>query len=59
MYSFRPRPEPVEREALVLALRLLLRERDEDEGPSAYRSEWRRAALEEAVSSSDEDERRT
>lgn len=55
MFSFRPRPEPVEREALLLALELLLRA-DGNERPSAYDSEWRRAALEEGVSSSDEDE---
>lgn len=55
MYSFRPGPEPVEREALLVALARLLGEQD-DEAPSAYRSEWRRAALEEGVSSSDENE---
>jgi hypothetical protein len=54
MYSFRPPPDPVEREALLLALERLLRE--EDEGPRAYHSEWRRAALDEGVSSADEKE---
>jgi hypothetical protein len=54
MYSFRPLPNAVEREALLLALERLLRE--EDEGPRAYRSEWRRAAFAEGVSSGDEEE---
>jgi hypothetical protein len=52
MYSFRPRPEPEELEALLLVLERLRREEDEA-APSGYRSEWRRAALEEGVSSSD------
>jgi hypothetical protein len=55
MYSFRPGPEPVEREALLLALGRLLGEQD-DEAPNVYRSEWRQAAIEEGVSSSDENE---
>jgi hypothetical protein len=53
MYSFRPPPEPAEREALLVALERLLRD---EEGHGAYRSEWRRAALEEGVSSGEEDE---
>jgi hypothetical protein len=52
MYSFRPEPEPAEREALVLALHRLL---ETDRRSGGYRSEWRRAALEEGVSA-DEDE---
>jgi hypothetical protein len=54
MYSFRPEPEPAEREALVLAIAQLLE--DEALPPSAYRSLWRRAALEEGVSDEGEDE---
>jgi hypothetical protein len=54
MYSFRPEPDPVERAALELALDRLLRE--EDRRPGAYRSEWRRAALEEGVAADEEDE---
>jgi hypothetical protein len=52
MYSFRPEPEPTERQTLILALEQLLG--DEDLRPAGYRSEWRRAALEEG--SWDEDE---
>jgi hypothetical protein len=52
MYSFRPEPEPAEREALLLALERLL----DEERPSPYRSEWRRAALEEGISAADVDE---
>jgi hypothetical protein len=54
MYSFRPEPEPAELEALVAALERLLA--GEDERPDAYRSRWRRAALEESVAPVDEDE---
>jgi hypothetical protein len=54
MYSFRPQPEPTELEALILALKRLLAA--ENERPDAYRSEWRRAALEEGVSPLGEDE---
>jgi hypothetical protein len=54
MYSFRPEPEPAERDALVLAIALLVE--DEAPPPSAYRSLWRRAALEEGVSDEGEDE---
>jgi hypothetical protein len=53
MYAFRPEPEPAEREALVLALEQLLGEEDR---PWPYRSEWRRAAFEEGVSTEDGDE---
>ena len=52
MYAFRPEPEPAEREALLLALERLL---DDEERPSPYRSEWRRAALEEGISAAEED----
>jgi hypothetical protein len=55
MYSFRPPPEPAERNALLLALERLLRREDHGRA-SAYGSEWRRAALEEGVSSSAEEE---
>jgi hypothetical protein len=54
MYSFRPQPEPAERRALLLALERLLPAKDEE--PSAYGSEWRRAAFEEGVSPGDEEE---
>jgi hypothetical protein len=49
MYSFDPEPERAELDALVAALERLL---DDDAGgqPAPYRSEWRRAALEEGVS---------
>jgi hypothetical protein len=53
MYSFRPEPEPVERKALELALDELLGA--ELEEPGVYQSEWRRTALEEAVSDGEED----
>jgi hypothetical protein len=53
MYAFRPEPQPSERSALERVLAKLL-ERDEP-GPPAYRSEWRRAALAEAVSADEED----
>jgi hypothetical protein len=52
MYSFRPEAEAAEREALTLALERLL----EEKPTNAYRSEWRRAALEEGVSPADEEE---
>jgi hypothetical protein len=53
MYSFRPQPEPAQLQALLAALERL----SEGEGrPFAYESEWRRAALEEAVSPGDDDE---
>jgi hypothetical protein len=55
MYSFRPQPEPAELQALLLALERLL-SGEEETRPFAYRSEWRRAGLEEAVSQGDEDE---
>lgn len=55
MYSFRPQPDPAEREAILLALKRLLPV-EVEEGPTAYRSEWRRVAFEEGVSSGDEDE---
>jgi hypothetical protein len=48
MYAFRPEPQHSERPALERALAKLF-ERDEA-SPPAYRSEWRRAALAEAVS---------
>jgi hypothetical protein len=51
MYVVRPQPEPEEREALELALGRLL---GADSGPAAYRSEWRRAALEEGVGMDEE-----
>jgi hypothetical protein len=53
MCSFRPEPEPFEREVLELALERLLSDRPVE--PAAYRSEWRRAALEEGVAGGDED----
>jgi hypothetical protein len=53
MYSFRPEPEPAEREALELALERLLG--DEFVEPAAYRSEWRRAALEEGVAGGEDE----
>jgi hypothetical protein len=53
-YSFRPEPEPAERKALELALDQLLGA--EVEEPSPYQGEWRRTALEEGVSSGEEDE---
>jgi hypothetical protein len=53
MYAFRPEPEPAEREALLLALERLL---DDEKSPSPYRSEWRRAALEEGISEDEEDD---
>jgi hypothetical protein len=54
-YSFRPEPEPLERKALELALEELLGAEPEQPGP--YDGQWRRAALEEAVSGGDEDVR--
>jgi hypothetical protein len=54
MYSFRPTPEPAELEALVVALERFLA--SQEERPEAYRSQWRRAALEESVAPVDEDE---
>jgi hypothetical protein len=54
MYSFRPEPEPAELDALMLALQRLLPA--DGERPDAYRSEWRRAALEEGVAPVGEDE---
>jgi hypothetical protein len=55
MYSFRPEPDPAELDALVAALdRLLADEEGGQSGP--YRSEWRRAALEEGVSPLEADE---
>jgi hypothetical protein len=54
MYSFRPEPDPLEREALELALDRLLGE--EPDEPGAYRSEWRRAALEEGVAGGEQDD---
>jgi hypothetical protein len=53
MYSFRPEPEPAERKALELALDQLLGAELEEPGP--YQSEWRRTALEEAVSDGEEE----
>ena len=53
-YSFRPEPEPAERRALELALDQLLGA--EVEQPIPYQGEWRRTALEEGVSSGQEDE---
>jgi hypothetical protein len=49
MYSFDPEPERAQLDVLVAALERLL---DDDVGgqPVPYRSEWRRAALEEGVS---------
>jgi hypothetical protein len=52
MYSFRPEPDAPEREALTLALERLL----EEDRPNPYRSEWRRAALEEGLLAADEEE---
>ena len=54
MSSFRPEPEPAERDALVLALERLLE--TESGLPEAYRSEWRRTALEEGVSAGEGEE---
>jgi hypothetical protein len=54
MYSFRPEPDPTERRALILALEQL--PEDEASQPAAYRSEWRRAALEEGVWDEEEEE---
>jgi hypothetical protein len=53
MYSFRPDPEPAERDALVAALERLLGEYGE---PLVSGSAWHRAALEEGVAPSEEDE---
>lgn len=55
MYSFRPEPDAAERDALIVALQGLLAD-DEDRGSFPYRSAWRRAALEEGVSSHEADE---
>jgi hypothetical protein len=53
-YTFRPEPEPAERAALEFALDQLLGA--EPEEPSPYQREWGRTALEEGVSSAQEDE---
>jgi hypothetical protein len=53
MYSFRPQPEPPQLQALLVALERLS---EGERRPFAYESEWRRAAIEEAVSPGDEDE---
>ena len=54
MYSFWPEPEPAEREALILAFEQFLEGQARE--PSAYRSEWRRAALEECAWDEDDDQ---
>jgi hypothetical protein len=53
MYSFQPEPEPAERKALERALDEMLGA--ELEEPGVYQSEWRRTALEEAVSDGEEE----
>ena len=54
MYSLFPEPQPEERAVLERAVESLLHS---DEGqPAAYRSAWRRAALEEAVTADEEEE---
>lgn len=53
MYAFRPEPEPGEREALVRALELVI---SEEARATPYRSEWRRAGLEQHDLPDDEDE---